>query len=84
METYLIVLFGCAFAALVFLLYVVNVQRNQINELSERMYGLEYEFDRYVMDVHVTTLSVVHEKLIEYENYEKAAEVRKLINELMK
>jgi hypothetical protein len=68
----------------VFLLYVVNVQRNQINELSERMYGLEYEFDRYVMDVHVTTLSVVHEKLIEYENYEKAAEVRKLINELMK
>jgi hypothetical protein len=84
METYLIVLFGCAFAALVFLLYVVNVQRNQINELSERMYGLEYEFDRYVMDIHPTTLSVVHEKLIEYENYEKAAEVRKLINELMK
>jgi hypothetical protein len=84
METYLIVLFDCAFAALVFLLYVVNVQRNQINELSERMYGLEYEFDRYVMDVHVTTLCVVHEKLIEYENYEKAAEVRKLINELMK
>jgi protein-arginine kinase activator protein McsA len=84
METYIIVLFGCAFAALVFLLYVVNVQRNQINELSERLFGLEYEFERYVMDIHVTTLSVVHEKLLEYENYEKAAEVRKLINELMK
>jgi protein-arginine kinase activator protein McsA len=84
METYLIVLFGCAFAALVFLLYVVNVQRNQINELSERLFGLEYEFDRYVMDMHPTTLSIVHERLIQLEHYEKAAEVRKLINELMK